>query len=177
MFLWANRVTIIVLKLNFFLQLIEKHPWRGSGGEGSSGFSSFLWWLGAEARMEQEMLHGMLCADAPVTCTVTWWLFPTLYPFPSSLPCVQGHGGKEKCWFSLDSQGNGGELSSASAGHIKGRGCPSWRTHLWFLGSNVWPLTAPREDKNYLGSSLTHKGVGKVLWHHNIKGRKNMEDW
>lgn len=151
-------------KLNFFLQLIEKHPWQGSGGEGSSGFSSFPWCLDAKAEMEQDTGDALLDPFCRCACHLQCGMVAFPHPVPPTpitpwrvgswregevllLPGFIGEWrGAELCKSHMHSVPVMG-VSRAAAACLEGYTSDFW-------GSNSWPLTVPREDKNYLGSSL-----------------------
>lgn len=146
---------------------------------------------------DAKLLHGTLSADVPVTCSLACWLFPTLYPLPSSAPCVSCIGSRKEGEAPVlpGSIAGWGGVSSASLTFMvcqrrvyRGQGLSVLNNTPLFFGplaperSNAWHLTAAGKDKTAFGpslcqwvlmSALTYKGVGKVMGHHNKKERKN----
>lgn len=135
------------------------------------------------------MFHGTLSADVPVTCSVA---FLVALPHPVPLPlitclCVGSWSEDEVLLLpGFIGEWRGAELCKSHMHSVPVMGTS--RTgdiclggHTSIFGGQMAGLLLPPEKTEIIWahhcvSECTYKGVGKVLWHHNIKERKNMKD-
>lgn len=121
---------------------------------------------------DAKLLLGTLSADVPVTCSLACWLFPTLYPLPSSAPCVSCIGSRKEGEApvlpgSIAGWGQSARQVScswcASDGCIEVRVCRSWITHLCFL--DLW-----HQRGQMPGILLPLERTKLLLAHHWVSG-------